>query len=160
MKTATIATQVKEPLNLETIRIRQLTKKLSELVKINLHIIDKTRSLSSILKGPAFNQIISSSSECTEGISEALIHYNRYIYSLEYQAALLTDVSIIDDHSYSGWVERVKELIASHTKAKDQIMVLFSQYDEMENRELFSFLRKQMDFHKNQIHQLRNCIEG
>lgn len=146
-------------LNLETIRVKQLIKRLTEIVRTNLSILDKTRSLSSILKGPVFNEIITSSIETSEYISEALTVYNRHINALEQPEITLADVSIIDEYSYSGWVDRVKEIIVCHSKAKEMIVALFSQYDAIEFRELFVFLKRQLEFHQKEVYRLRNSIE-
>jgi hypothetical protein len=144
-----------------TIQKHQLIQRLKWLANENYQLMVKIKILANTLKKPAFKEIIESADYFSDRLMTSLNHYVFHIKSLENSNADIPSVvQACEVPAYTGWVDRVKEMIHIQLKIKEQIIEILFVYQETDFSDLFHFLREQLTLHEDEIWHLRNQIEG
>lgn len=138
----------------------QLSSRLKGLANNEYQLMLKLKFLANTLKRPSFDEVI----DCCEVFSDDLMttinHYTLHIRELENSSINIASiVKPCDVISYTGWVDRAKEIVRLHIDLKEQIVGIFISFKESDFPDIFHFLRQQLALHEDQLWCIRQQIE-
>lgn len=140
---------------------QQLANRLKVLANKEYQLMVKLNMLANALKKPAFKEVIESAEYFSDRLMDTLNHYAYHINTLEESNINIPSIVKPCEATgvYSGWVDRVREMIKMHTELKEQIVDVFITFNEADFPETFHFLKLQHALHEDQLWHLRQQID-